>query len=279
MRHARHRHRGAAVIAAMLVVALAATTASLALHRQDLALRQLEAARDYDQARWILIGGTHWARTILAEDARSGVTDHARELWASGLKATEVEDATLTGSLHDEQGLFNLANLVQDGKPSERHVAVLRRLLGAIGERATLADAIAAALPMAEWAELHRVPGCDERTVTRLAAVATLLPQATPVNVNTAPPQVLVALVEGLDLAEASVVAQALRAAPARDAGDFLSRLPRQELKPDRADLSVASGFFKIRGRVVLRKADVRMEALLRRQGPTLPQIVWRWTS
>lgn len=279
MRRSPQSQSGAAVIAAMLVVALAATTATYALHRQDLALRQLEAARDYEQARWILAGGTHWARAILTEDARSSATDHARELWASGLKATEIEEATLTGSLHDEQGLFNLANLLLDGKPSERDVAVLRRLLAAIGERATLAEPIAAALPMTEWAELHRIPGFDERTVRRLAGVATLLPGRTPINVNTAPPQVLAALVDGLEVAEAEILAQALRAEPAKDANDFIARLPRRGLDAHASLVAVSSGFFKVRGRVMLRKADVRLEALVRRQGTASPQILWVWTS
>lgn len=279
MRGSARSQSGAAVIAAMLVVALAATTATLALQRQDLGLRQLEAARDYEQARWILAGGAHWARAILTEDARASATDHARELWASGLKATEIEQATLTGSLHDEQGLFNLANLRLDGKPSERDLAVLRRLLAAIGERAALAEPIAAAQPMTEWAELHRIPGCDERVVRRLAAVATVLPGRTPINVNTAPPQVLAAMVEGLEPAEAVVLAQSLLAEPAKDANDFIARLPRRGLEADAGLVAVSSRFFKVRGRVVLRNADVRLEALLQREGTASPRILWAWAS
>ncbi|HWA37956.1 MAG TPA: general secretion pathway protein GspK [Burkholderiales bacterium] len=274
----RDRQGGAVLLVALMVVAIATSLAAFAVQRQDTAVRQLETTRDYQQARWLVVGGVHWARTVLAEDARLGRTDHAREPWAIALQATEIEQATLTGALSDEQGLFNLANLSQDGLPSLRHVEAFRRLLRALGEPPTLADAIAAAQPMTEWDELHDVPGCDEKTVARLAQVATLLPRATPVNVNTAPPVVLAGLVEGLGLDEATVLANSLRVAPASSVSAFAQRL-RPDLHVETTELVVSSGYFKVRGRVVLRKADVRVEALLQRHGRTLPEILWVRTS
>ncbi len=82
--------RGTAVIIAMLVLALAVAGAAAMLERQDLDTRALQSQRDYEQARWMLRGGMHWARSILAEDARAGASDHRRELWASGLPPTDV---------------------------------------------------------------------------------------------------------------------------------------------------------------------------------------------
>jgi general secretion pathway protein K len=275
----RRHQNGAVLLVALMVVAIATTLAAFAVQRQDSAIRRLEAARDYEQARWLVIGGVHWGRMVLAEDSRFGRIDHARELWASPLQAIEIEQATLTGTLQDEQGLFNLANLSQDGLPTRRHVEAFRRLLRALGERPALADAIAAAQPMTEWDQLHDVPGCDEKTVARLAQVATLLPSATPVNVNTAPPAVLAGLVEGLSLEEATVLAGSLRLVPAVSVSAFAQRLPRPDLHIEPTELVVASGFFRVRGRVVLRKADVRIDALLRRHGTTLPEIVWYRTS
>jgi general secretion pathway protein K len=263
----------------MLIVALAATAASAALQRQDLLVRQLEAARDYEQARWLLTGGAHWARTILFEDGRAGAIDHSGELWASGLAPTEVERATLAGGIRDAQGLFNLANLVRDGKPSAADVAALERLLGALGLEPALADAIAAAMPMRELGELTRIRGLDERTLARLRPFVALLPNRTPVNVNTARPEVLVATVEGLRLAEALVLAQELKGAPARNLAEFRDRLPRRDLKVEDAVVSVGSRFFLVDGRARLGSADVRMEALLQRAEGGLPLIVWQRTS
>jgi general secretion pathway protein K len=271
--------RGTVVIVAMLIVALAATAASFALQHQDLALRQLEVSRDYEQARWILRGGAHWARAILAEDARSSETDHSRELWASGLPSTQVEQGALAGEIRDQQALFNLANLQRDGKPSERDVAAFRRLLASLQLKAELADRITAAQPMSELQELKRVPGCDERVVARLREFVTVLPQRTPVNVNTAMPELLAALVEGLSLAEALVLAQGAKAQPLRETAEFRARLPRPELSANVEDVAVRSRFFLVEGRALLGTASVRLQALLQREGKALPVVLWLRTS
>ncbi len=302
------RQKGAVVIVAMLVVALAASAASVMLQQQDVALRQLEAARDYEQARWLLDGGAKWARVILRADARSGRIDHGGELWATGLPSTGIEEGKLSGEILDQQGLFNLNNLVRDGNSSARDIAILKRLLETIGLRADLADAIAdwidadsdlqspagaedtyylslaapyraANQPMSGIEELLNVRGCDRAVVARLRQFATVLPRRTPVNVNMAPPEVLSAIVEGLTLPEAVVLASGRRSAPFRGREDFRTRLPRTELNVENVDLSVDTQFFLVHGLAVVGKANVRMQALLQRNGVALPSIVWQRMS
>ena len=270
--------RGTVVIVAMLIVALAATAAGAAIQQQDLLVRQLQAARDYEQAQWLLRGGAHWARAILAEDARSSQVDHRGEIWASGLPSTDVENGSLAGDIQDQQGLFNLAHLVRDGKPSEGDVAALRRLLRAIGLSEQLAGRIALVQPLSELDQLRRIPGCDDRVLARLRSFATVLPQRTPLNVNTAKPEVLAAVVEGLSVAEALVLAQGTRTQPIRDADELRARLPHPELREGQA-LSVSSRFFLVQGRARLGKADVRLQALLQRDGKGLPVILWQRMS
>jgi general secretion pathway protein K len=307
-RRHRPKQRGAAVLVAMLVVALAATAASFMLQRQDASIRRFEAAQDYEQARWILRGGVQWARAILAQDARSSTVDHAAEPWATGLPPTRVERVTLSGEIRDVQGLYNLNNVVRDGKRSERDVAILKRLLAAIGLRTALADAIAdwidadsdvqatggaedddymrlpspyraANRPMADIAELYRVRGFDAEAVARLRRVATVLPQRTIVNVNFAPPEVLVALIDGLSLAEALVLASARASQPFADRDDFRARLPRESLRGSDAEYAVRSDFFLVLGRARFGRADVYLQALLKRAGGALPAIVWQRMS
>lgn len=302
------RQRGAVVIVAMLVVALAASAASLMLQQQDVALRQLEAARDYEQARWLLNGGAQWARVILRADARGSSIDHGGELWATGLPPTEIEQGRLSGEIHDQQGFFNLNNLVRDGKSSAHDIAILKRLLQTIGLRADLADAIAdwidadselqspegaedayylrlaapyraANQPMSGIEELLSVRGCDRATVARLRQFATVLPRRSPVNVNMAPPEVLTAIVEGLTLPEALVLAGGRRTAPFRGRDDFRTRLPRTELNVENEDFSVDTQFFLVQGLASVGKANLRMQALLQRIGVSLPSIVWQRMS
>lgn len=303
-----NQQRGAVVIVAMLVVALAATAAGMMLQQQDMAIRQLEAARDYEQARWLLHGGAQWARVILRADARSSTIDHGGELWATGLPLTEIEQGKLSGTIQDQQGLFNLNNLVREGKSSARDIEILKRLLQTIGLRADLSDAIAdwidadsdlqssegaedayylslatpyrtANQPMSAIEEILRVRGCDNAALARLRQFATVLPRRTPVNVNMAPAEVLVAIVEGLTLPEALVLAGSRRSAPFPGRDDFRTRLPRTELNVNNEDISVDSQFFLVQGRAIVGKADLRMQALVQRTAVTLPTIVWQRMS
>ena len=280
--NAPRTQRGAAVIIAMLVLALAAAAAAAMLERQDLDARALQSQRDYEQARWMLRGGMHWARSILAEDARTGTSDHRRELWASGLPPTDVQLGSLAGEIRDEQGLFNLNNLMRGGKPDPLEREVLRRLLSAIGLDPGLADAIAARIdpkrPLADIRELAGMAGLRTDVLLRLRSVTTTLPRPTPVNVNTAPAEVLAALVEGLALPEAQALARRLATEPVRNREEFHARL-RPELKPHIVDVGVSSQFFVVYGRAKVGGADVRMEALLQRAGSGFPAIVWQRAS
>ncbi|NCY19689.1 MAG: hypothetical protein EBX28_08945 [Betaproteobacteria bacterium] len=53
MKTAQSRMRGAAVIAAMLVVAIAASLAAQVFERQQLSVRSIENRMDASQIRWI----------------------------------------------------------------------------------------------------------------------------------------------------------------------------------------------------------------------------------
>lgn len=302
---AMKRQRGAAVIVAMLIVALAAAAAVAAVQQQDLALRQLTTARDYEQATWVLKGGAHWARSILYQDGRISTMDHGGELWAGGLPPTDIEQGTVTGEISDQQGLFNVNNLALEEKASARDIEAFGRLLEAIGLNASLAPAIAdwvdadeqalpeagaeddyylrlaapyraANQPVVELGELLRVRGMDEASLARLRGFATALPRRTPVNVNLAPPELLFVLVPGLTLAEARVLASTRAQKPFRSLEEFEARLPRRGLKWIEGTLSVGSSYFVVRGRVTVGKADVRMEALLQRERGAMPVVLWQ---
>jgi general secretion pathway protein K len=297
--------RGASILVAMLVMALAAAAAASMLQQQDLALRQLTTARDYEQAVWVLKGGAQWARSILAQDARSSAIDHGGELWATGLPSTQIEQGTVAGDIRDQQGLFNVNNLALERNTSARDLAAFRRLLQTIGLDANLAQAVAdwidadedaqprdgaedpyylrlavphrtANQPVAEIGELLRVRGMDEAALAQLRRFATALPRRTPVNVNLAPAEVLVAIVNGLTLAEAQVLASDRAAAPFRSLEDFSRRLPRRSFEWNEGELAVASQYFLVQGRATVGNADVRMEALLQRDGRQLAEIVWQ---
>jgi len=60
------RQRGAAIIMALLVVAIAATLVSGLLWRQQIQVRRIENQRLRDQAQWAARSATDWTRFICA---------------------------------------------------------------------------------------------------------------------------------------------------------------------------------------------------------------------
>jgi len=170
-------------------------------------------------------------RDIEAND-RDG-TDSLEDDWATTIPPIPVDNATLQGCIVDMQGHFNLNNLIDaEGNADDVYVDQLRRLLGELGVDVTKADAIvdwidqnfdptlpdgaeddyysgltppyrSANAPMMSVSELQLVKGFSSQVPEEYEDYKLLLPHVaalpvasgkTPVNVNTATPQVIAAL-------------------------------------------------------------------------------------
>ena len=94
MKRQRHSSRGAALLAAMLMVSLVAMLAAGAAWQQWRTVEVESTERQHAQAQWLLLGALDWARVILREDARSGnpdtPTDHLAEPWAIPLQEARL---------------------------------------------------------------------------------------------------------------------------------------------------------------------------------------------
>ena len=107
----RQRQRGAALIVALLIVTLAASTAAFAIWQQSLWVRQLENVTDRAKADQLAAGGIDLARNVLKDDkadtTRPPNVDSLNEPWASAI-VLPAEDVTLSGQIVDAQGRFNI---------------------------------------------------------------------------------------------------------------------------------------------------------------------------
>jgi len=92
----RRKAEGAAVLAAMLVVAIAASLAAQVFERQQ-PVRTIENRMDASQIRWIERAASDWARLVLRLDARTTTIDHLGEPWAMAIQQTKI-DPTVYGS-------------------------------------------------------------------------------------------------------------------------------------------------------------------------------------
>lgn len=297
--------RGAALIMALLVVALATTLSTTLLWRQDVWLRQVEMQRDLAQTRLIADAGIEWGRAVLAYDGRTSSFDHLGEAWAIKVPNTSVEGGEIGGEMTDEQAKWNLNNLLSgDGSINAGGLEVFRRLLRLLELPPVLASALgdwldsddetspdgaedayyltlsppyrSANRPLTDVDGLLRVRGFDAAVVERLRPHVTALPGYHSVNVNTASAIVLAAVLPQLSPAEIRALVAMRNAIPFRDFADFRSRLPRPEVAPNPEQLDTRSRYFSVRIRARYERAAVIAEALLDRQGTGWPKILWQ---
>lgn len=211
------------MITAMLVVAIAATTAAYLSLDQQIWLRQSQNLSDRAQAEVVRSGALEWAIIILAKDAKDNPqSDDLTENWAKPLPPLVVEGGQVTGLITDAQALFNINNLVRGGKPSAPDIGTFQHLLLSLSIDPNLTDAVvdwidtdsntlpygaedldylqmktpyrAANQPMQSVDELRLVRGFTPEIVEKLRPWITALPQPTEINVNTASKEVLGAL-------------------------------------------------------------------------------------
>jgi len=288
----------------MGVVALAAMAAAAMLASQSTWSRHAELTSEHVQAQAIVQAGVDWARALLGDDRRSSSVDHLGEPWAMRLPPVPVDNGELFGQIDDQQGAFNLNNLVKNGAVSPPQLAQFRRLLEILG----LPDALAASLvdwldadnepqpqggaedsyyqglqppylaanrPLIDVAELAVVRGFDAAARARLRPFITALPRFTAVNVNTASPEVLAAVIDGLDLDAARELAAQRSRAYFRNRADFVAQLPPGAVAAAN-DIATSSDFFQASMRVTIGGAQARGTVLLAREPSGWPAVVWR---
>jgi general secretion pathway protein K len=272
---------GVAIVLAMGVVALAALTATAMMVSQSTWSRQAELSTGHVQAQLLIQAGLDWSRAILSDDRRVSAIDHLGEPWALRLPPIPVENGTLAGRIEDQQGKFNLNNLLKGGRVDLVELARFRRLLSILALPPALADALAGRIeadrrPLTDTAELALLRGFnDERVRARLRPFVAALPRSTAVNANTASPEVLAAVVEGLDLDGARAMVAQRERVYFRSFSEFFRQLPPGLIVPTQS-ISVSSNYFIATMHVKLGGAQARGAALLARgDGAGWPAILW----
>ncbi|MBX3585029.1 MAG: type II secretion system minor pseudopilin GspK [Ramlibacter sp.] len=306
------RSRGAALLAAMLTVTLVATFAAAALWQQWRSVEVEIAERSRVQSAWVLTGAMDWARLILREDARSGGADHLAEPWAVPLQearlstflaaqdgaatvedsSTDTQDAFLSGQIIDLQSQLNVMNLVESGKVSESGLRSFAKLFELLGLPPAELDRLAENLRFAadtssdnrsgglapllpQRVEQLTWLGLSPHTASVLLPYVTLLPATTPVNLNTASPEVISASTPGLSLADAQRLVVERDRSHFRSTADAAKLLGLQDNSLGEGHHSVASRFFEVRGRLRLDQTVVEERSVLQRDGLDV-KVLWR---
>ena len=300
--HPRPPQRGAAILTAMLLMALVATLSAAALWQQRRALDLETAERARVQANWMLQGSTDWARLILREDARSGSVDHLAEPWAVTLQEAKLssflnngnsndnsteeqpdsellQSAYLSGGISDLQARLNVNNLLLDQQTHGPTLRAFARLFDALQLPQSELLMLVAQLRASQGTGASSTPlqprtvgqltwlGLSARTVAALAPYVVVLPDRTPVNLNTASAPVLQAIVADLDAAGAQRLLQARAQSHFRSLADVAQAAGQRELPLNDSLHSVNSRYFEVRARLRLGSLVTEERTVLLRDG------------
>ena len=125
--------------------------------------------------------------------------------------------------------------------------------------------------------DLEGIADIDEKTIDALRPYVTVLPEITAVNANTAPPEVLAAVVPGLSLGQARAITEQRNAGTwFNDRADFGNRLANPDITISDSQIVTASKWFMVSGTVTLERAAVTMQALVSRANANSPTVVWK---
>jgi general secretion pathway protein K len=298
--------RGAAIVMAMLLAALAAVIGATLLWQQQRWIGEHERRRDQVQAQALAMAGVQWARQIVFDNAPASIV-HLGQPWAFRLPATPIENGSIGGYITDAQAGLNVNNLAPGGPATNASRDALQRLFGELGVPAGFLNALtdwvdtddrvtegggaedafylaqsvprlAANAPLRRTSELLAVRSADATLVSRLLPFVDAVDAPTAVNVNTAPPEVLMASVGGLDATSAAALVASRARTPFGSVSDFRSKLPASALV-DESILTVKSDWFLVS--IEARQGDTiaRARALLKRSttgAAQWPTVVWQ---
>ncbi|MDX1443885.1 MAG: type II secretion system minor pseudopilin GspK [Gammaproteobacteria bacterium] len=298
------RQRGAALIIAMVIVAIAVILTTQLTWKTHLEQRRVENQLYGGQAIAYAIGAEDWAREILIRD--DAAVDHLGEDWAAQDARFPIEGGTLIGSISDLQGRFNLNNLYDESLPADDPEAVREPIKQALADLFALEGNVGdAAIAAQDWqdrdidpagiggaedsaysrevppylapnteffspSELQSVAGMTPEAWQALRAhVAALPADATRVNINTATAPVILALGQNLTETDVQAILQYREQGGIEELNELESLLgPDKSLPAER--FGVTSSWFLLTVRAEIGSSAVTMYSLLHRDADTV---------
>ncbi|PIB51276.1 HxcX atypical pseudopilin [Pseudomonas sp. 2588-5] len=270
-----------AIISALLIAAVVAVLAGAMLTRQTVFTRSLEAEQLRIQGQWLLEGGLERSRQLLWDARQKDVLTRLDQPWAL------VQRGAFEGRIEDEQGKFNLRNLVNRQQVDTEQLQRFERLCRLIGvdpavsrrisQRVIASYVAPAKYPMLRnLDDLGGIEGLDPVVLQRMQAYISVLPGPTWVNGNTASAEVLSAVVPQLSLSQAhGLVAERDSGQWFINRGDFVNRLHLPQVAVESVQVGITSEWFRVQGQARREQRRVALDALLHRPEDRQPRVIW----
>lgn len=221
--------RGVALLTILLLVVSITVVAGAMLASQKIAIRRSGLLFDQNQLLQDINAGQQLAVTIIRADNELNDTDSVQDIWAQPIPPYNLGTHSISIELRDEASRFNINNLYHNGAVDTTALAVFQRLLTQLNLDAEIAIAVldyqdadsevyqdggdesvvytqqsnaisAKTLPNQPFIsidQLQEIRGVDADALAALRPYITAAPYFVAININTASPVLLAALIEG----------------------------------------------------------------------------------
>ena len=221
--------RGVALLTILLLVVSITVVAGAMLASQKIAIRRSGLLFDQNQLSQDINAGQQLAITMIRADDKLNDTDSEQDIWAQPLPPYLLANHSISIELRDEASRFNINNLYQNGAVDSAALAIFQRLLIQLNLEPDIAIAVldyqdtdsnvyqdggdesvvyaqqssgsaSKTLPnqaLVSVDQLQEIPGVNAEVLAALRPHITAVPYYVPINVNTASPVLLAALIDG----------------------------------------------------------------------------------
>lgn len=223
-----HSQRGVALLTILLLVVSITVVAGAMLASQKIAIRRSGLLFDQNQLSQDINAGKQLAITMIRADDKLNDTDSEQDIWAQPLPPYLLANHSISIELRDEASRFNINNLYQNGAVDSAALAIFQRLLIQLNLEPDIAIAVldyqdtdsdvyqdggdesvvysqqssgsaSKTLPnqaLVSVDQLQEIRGVNAEVLAALRPYITAVPYYVPINVNTASPVLLAALVD-----------------------------------------------------------------------------------
>ncbi|MGB0449202.1 MAG: type II secretion system minor pseudopilin GspK [Porticoccaceae bacterium] len=315
------RQRGVALLATLILTLAVTIILGNIFYRHQIEVSQAAGSLHSDQAILLAISAESWARDLVSGENDNFKTDHFEEDWAQAIPFLPVDGGSVAGCIVDLQSRFNLNSLSSyTVSPLQRemdgtnmgHARVWESLLQSLdyavdgsriaviidwldkddspinpsgAERSEYSIYDPPRFPhnnmISDIGELAAMEGYSLRDVQVLSPWITALPALTPININTASEQMLLALGGDMGMEFVELV---LSGRPYGDLSEFYGTLnqylmigePQVQLRWPAKLVDVKTTFFQLNIEVTLGQSKLQVKSIMQRKGSGAPVVISR---
>ena len=258
------RQKGSALISALIIVMVITSTISIWIHQSQLQIKKLHFKEENQQALWLTQGATIWGASTLNRKSFHHTSRVIASLDNGELKTPD--GWKMQAKLTDAQSMFNINNvneramqlmfflLLQQqlkGVSSETlktiYYATIQRVEPSMAPKKTPekpeeSQFEPVAQPLSSISEWQQVAGVTPKVYQAMLPFLTVLPETTPININTCDDKLLATLKPGLKKIDVKKLIFAKGKNGFKKSDDLFSVL--QDLKLPVQNITINSQYF-----------------------------------